>query len=215
MGSVSEEAVCSHCGVYHANRYCGVNLKTLWPRCATRIAAINRSTKEDLLTLLAHVPTLPVLMAACLEHELLFFLVGNPTPWAAPITVPSLPISMPRSHSAPCCSYGYMVDKEAPFSTTYHMQDVYGWWNPHVGYLRPLEPRHLPLRFKRVRSATDVRGLYDPDWTEGDPRANPFDSPTATFSVLSSDIAGSDIAPSEGNPQDRQAVIDDPGSFQP
>ena len=113
---------------------------------------------------------------------------------------------IPRSHSAPCCSHRYMVDKEAPFSTTDHMMDVYEGWKPQVGYMRPLEPQYLPVRFKRVRSATDVRGLYDPDWTEGGLRANPFDSPTATASDLSSGIAGSNIAPSEENPQERPAV---------
>ena len=44
--------------------------RRLWPACATRIAAISRWSNADLIELLAHVPSLPVRIAACLEDEL-------------------------------------------------------------------------------------------------------------------------------------------------
>ena len=126
MGSLSEGTMCWYCGVNHAGYIpdgcngpaCGpcidVGLEwgweyveqklwmRLWPACATRIAAINRSTHEDLLTLLAHVPTLPVRMAACLEDELL----GCRSAWTAPITAPSMPISKAKAKAKAVTSPG-------------------------------------------------------------------------------------------------------------
>jgi hypothetical protein len=223
MGSLPDHTICYYCGVNYAGYIpdgargpvCGPCIDVgvqqgwehvfqklvlrLWPACAARIAAVNHSMCEYLVTLLAIWPTMPSDIVECLEDSLLseHHSGDHRSPSTSRTTAPSTPRSpstICRSRLAPCCSHRYMADKRLPFRTTDHMEDVYEGWKPPLGSTRPLEPQYLPVRFKRVRSAP-VLGVYDPDWLEGGLRPNPFQCPTdSSMTSAASDIADSDGA---------------------